>query len=351
MNSCNNAPDVLVALSGGMDSAAAVLLLRQAGYRPSALFLDLFDDPTERERVVALADRMGVELTVESVGERFRDEVVEWTLRMHRRGETPVPCSRCNPRLKWAALEEAADRMGIRHLATGHYVRVVERSGRHFFARGIDPAKDQSYYLWGVPERLIARAITPLGDWSKALLRDYLHDAGYGDLARRAESMSLCFLHGESYPEFLKRRLNPATGQVVDARGAVVGRHDGYPLYTIGQKRGFESAVAGAVVAVDARRNRLVVSDRPEALERSEVTLRNWQAVDPEGLLQADLRAMVRGIGRNPQGRCRVELRGDRLVLHFEGEPAWAIAPGQSVALYDGECLAGGGIISAERLE
>lgn len=355
---------VLVGLSGGMDSAAAVLLLRdEMGFeRIEGLYLDMTGDLAERHRAEQTAERLGIELHVEPLEELFRQEVIEFLLHQHRMGMTPGPCTRCNPAVKWRILGEAADRLGFEALATGHYVRVTRRDedGLAYFMRGADPVKDQSYYLWGIPQELIRRAVMPLGNYTKEEVRRLLKKRyDLGDVAERRESMGVCFLKDSGYSDFLKSNLKMAIGEVLEEEsGDVVGKHEGYPLYTLGQKRGFklfpEFEERGfAVVRVDARENKVYVSDDPQWLHSRTILLKDWQVMNPDELIakgEVDLSVMVRGLGRNPQwAGCRVKFLSDALLqLELLHDSAWAVAPGQPCALYlDGnQRLVGGGIIA-----
>lgn len=349
--------DILVALSGGLDSAAVVLLLREAGYRPRALFLDMLGSAEARIQAEETAASLGEELTVELCADRFRAEIIDYVLAEHAAGRTPAPCSRCNPRIKWRLLAEAADRIGVFHIATGHYVRTVRHENGHFyFQRGIDPAKDQSYYLWDVPETLIERAVLPLGDYTKAEVRIFLKEKyGLTGLAERQESMGVCFLGGQTYGDFLRAYLPENAlrpGEVVDLSGKIIGRHEGYALYTAGQKRGFtlfDPAFCrqAAVIAVDAERNRIVAGP-DEALYRRKMILKDWRAVCAEEFFgrATELRIAVRGVGRNPDGGCRLTVLDDgRLQVTLLQNDAWALMPGQPVVFYSDGRVAGGGIL------
>lgn len=345
-------PKVLVALSGGMDSAAVVTLLREAGYEPRALFLDMLDRESERSKARLTADMLGVELTIEPVAELFEREIIAHLLAEHGRGATPAPCSRCNPLIKWRVTAEVADRLGIFHISTGHYVRLVEWDGVHYFARGVDPAKDQSYYLWGVPESTRRRAITPLGDHTKAEIRLRMVAEGYDSIASRRESMGVCFLGGDSYGDFLRHRLRPVAGELCTEDGSVVGHHDGYQLYTIGQRRGFaldDGCGALAVTGVVPEANRVVVGGQDNLYSRV-LWLDDWLLDECFFSMGDRLRVMVRGIGRNPQGGAEVLHDGDLLRIALLEDRAWAAAVGQPVAIYFGEMVVGGGIlVAAER--
>lgn len=346
-----NRKQVLVALSGGMDSAAVVTLLREAGYEPRALYLDMLDSESERLKAVHTAKRLAVDLTIESVSELFRREIVDHLLSEHTRGVTPAPCSRCNPMIKWSTTASVADRMGIYHIATGHYVRIKEREGHKYFQRGIDPTKDQSYYLWGVPEHIRHRAITPLGGYTKAEIRNRMSLLGYSEIASQRESMGVCFLDGCGYNEFLHRRLNPSQGDVCLWDGRVVGVHDGYELYTIGQRRGYkllsdwkEQLAGHAVVRIDADTNSLIIGAADQLLS-SVLWLENW-LLDEMYMAATPLSVMVRGIGRNPQKSACATIENDLLRIDLGTDnSAWAAAKGQPVAIYFEDIVVGGGIL------
>lgn len=345
--------EVLVALSGGLDSAAVVLFLREAGYRPRALFLDMLGSADARQRAIDTARTLDVELTIEPCADLFRIEIIDYLLAEHAAGRTPAPCSRCNPRIKWRLLADAADRFGIHYLATGHYVRTTTYGGHSYFRRGADPAKDQSYYLWDVPEPLIRRALTPLGDYTKTEVRRILQQRyGLTELAGRRESMGVCFLGDLSYAEFLRSRLPLQPGEVVLQSGEVVGEHDGFPLYTAGQKRGFQlfgtaPHSEASVTGVDAARNRIVVGP-DEALYSRTLLLKEWRTASLHELQERadEVRIMVRGIGRNPAGGCRLFTEpAGRLRVTLLEERAWAAMPGQPVVFYLDDRVVGGGVL------
>lgn len=350
--------EILVAWSGGIDSATAAELLREAGYRPRALFLDMLDSAPARKRAAAMAEKLAIPLTVEPCHELFRREIIDYTLTEHAAGRTPAPCSRCNPRIKWRLLAETADRMGIFHIATGHYARTATLEGHTCFRRGADAAKDQSYYLWEVPEEIIRRAILPLGDYTKQSVKAGMAER-YADLPTGRESMGVCFTEEAGYEDFLRRQL-PAgcltTGEAVDWQtGAAVGRHEGYALYTAGQKRGitlFDPAPHGRptrAVSVDPERNRVIVSSEDEALQRRTLWLTAWRTAVPPARLSdyaEELEIRVRGIGRNPRKGCRIAVEPDgTLRLDLLHDTAWAPMPGQPVVFYLDDCVAGGGIL------
>jgi tRNA-specific 2-thiouridylase len=342
---------VLVALSGGIDSAAAALILYERGYRVTAVTFDLTGNPKSLESTRRLAERLKIPLIVEEVREVFRQEVQEYFIRGYLQGETPAPCSVCNPRIKWAVLRRVANRENIPLLATGHYVRIVETNGFHYVATGVDPIKDQSYYLWDLEQEILRQAVTPLGDFTKTQVRELMRMWGFGDLTEKRESMGVCFLDRTGYAGFLRDRvpgLDALTGGVVvNPQGDPIGRHAGYPFYTVGQKRGFsldDPQQERYVTVIDPANNTLTVDTR-EHLYKKTLYLRDFRIVDPAEFFTAEnLRIKIRGVGVNPEGFCTVYPQGDRLVVEIPGG-AYAPAPGQPVVFYIDRRVVGGGYI------
>jgi tRNA-specific 2-thiouridylase len=340
-----------VAMSGGVDSA--VTLLRSL---PNAigvtlrLWLDPHGPDSERaccspESVIAAREtchRLGVPHVTLDLREEFRRAVVAPFVRGYARGETPNPCTRCNGGFRFAELLGFARRAGADRLVTGHYARIVERDGRLLLARAADPAKDQSYMLAGLDPRKLARVAFPLGEQDKDATRAEAERAGLA-AARRPESQEACFLAGDDYREFLRRRgLDANEGAIVDEDGSELGRHDGYWRFTPGQRRGLGLAAPEPLYVIGTRpaANAVVVGPR-ESLGRTRVTVRGRLYADAERV-EAKLRY------RSPSVPARVEptSRGFRIALE---EPAYGVASGQAAVLYDGDAVVGYGLITASQ--
>ena len=327
---------VLLGFSGGIDSSAAVEELRQSGYRVVALTLDTTGD----ENMVATARKQAAQLSVEhyvkDVRADFQQKIIDYFISSYASGRTPAPCTMCNPLIKWHHLLLEADRLGIDHIATGHYFNIEECDGRYYVARALDSRKDQSYYLWGLSQDVLRRVVTPMGQKIKSDINP--------PHARSKESMGLCFLRGVGYGDFIAQNCPAALrrGEVVNTFGEVVGTHDGIAFYTIGQKRG---VVGGAVVRIDAKSNRLIVGENRDLYKATlEVGACNIVNLD-ELLSSPDVQVVVRGFGRNPEGFAKlIEPIGGgyRIVLD---DPAWAPAAGQPVVFYRGNRVLGGGIL------
>lgn len=346
MNSLKDCrPTVLVALSGGLDSAATVLILREQGFEVRALYIDMTGSAVARAQAEATAHELGVELEVENVELHFRQQIIQHTLESHLRGGTPSPCGRCNPLIKWDVLCRVADRLGIFHIATGHYIRISTHDNKRYVSQGNDPAKDQSYYLWSLSQNTLERAITPLGSMLKSQVRSYLAERGFKRIGSSSESMSLCFLGGLSYNNFIRTHTNPIPGHVIDSMGHIVGSHSGYQLYTIGQRRGFECSLAGAaVIRIIPELNRIEISADPEALYCDQFLVRDLVIVNEDEFFDAtDMWVKVRGIGCNPDGFCRVEKHELGVLVYAR---AWAAAADQPVIFYIGNRVVAGGLLS-----
>lgn len=333
--------EVLLAFSGGIDSSAAVGLLRDAGYEVTALTLGMTDDPDFESRVRRRAEELGVPLRFRPVAERFRQEVIGYFIEDYRQGRTPVPCTVCNSRIKWPELLAEADRLNIPYLATGHYFRITELDGKYYVTRARDRRKDQSYYLWDIPQEVLRRTIAPMGDRIKRELA--------AEHPGMRESMGICFLRGARCRDFLRLRLpGLRPGAVVDTSGRIIGGHEGAALYTLGQRKGLGLPEGMSVVAVDTENNRLVAGS-DALLRRYVLELGGCRLVDRGEVFDAgDVRAVVRGVGRNPEGPVRIAPTRTGLRIELT-DPAWAPAVGQAVVLYRGDRVVAGGFL--ERTE
>lgn len=341
---------VLVALSGGLDSTAATLLLREQGFGPEAVYFDNLGDALQRERVCKLAQNLEVKLHIVDARDAFAGSVINYLREELTAGRTPAPCAFCNTHLKWRLLVETADRLGVTHIATGHYAKISRALGVPLFQKGVDLRKDQTYYLWNVAPEIIERTILPLGGMTKIEVRNYLKNRGFDALAEGGESMSLCFLPPKmAYPEFVKTIVTTVPGDLLDVAGRVVGRHDGYALYTVGQQRRLEifeefKEKKYAVVEIRATDNVLIVSEIAEDLYTKKLRVDGYIAHSEE-IWGDGINVLVRGLGRNPEGFAKLFREGSALRVELENS-AWAVAPGQPVVFYKGDLLLGGGYLA-----
>ena len=338
---------VAVAMSGGVDSAVALLRsLPNAIGVTLRLWLDPDGPDAERaccspEAVIAARETchaLGVPHVTLDLREDFRRSVVDPFVRGYARGETPNPCMRCNGAFRFGRLLAFARRAGADTLATGHYARIVEHEGRRLLARATDPEKDQSYMLAGLDPAKLDRIVFPLGEQTKAETRAEAERAGLA-VARRGESQEACFLAGDDYRAFLERRgLDPRDGAIVDEAGRELGSHTGHWRFTPGQRRGLGLAAPQPLYALrsDARTNTVVVGPR-ESLART--------SIDARGRLYLPVeRADVKLRYRSQAVAARVEPTGAGFRLELE-EPSYGVAAGQAAVLYDGDVVVGAGRI------
>lgn len=362
-------PTIVVALSGGVDSSTVAALLVERGYTVIGVMLRLWSEPLPQpplllreetgERFASnrccspeavadargVAQNLGIPFYLLNYEDAFKMCVVDFFLDGYARGVTPNPCLQCNRLIKFGALLDKARALGADYLATGHYARIRTRDGKFELLRGIDPKKDQAYALSLLTQDQLAHTLFPLGEFTKEQTREMAHRFNLR-VAEKRESQDLCFIADGEYRNFLRRNIPSALipGDIVDTRGNVLARHDGLALYTIGQRKGLNTAVGEPlyVIALDAQRNRVVVG-RAEELGKRELVARevNWIAGEP------------------PQGEMRVTaqiryraVESSAVLFPFPGgarvvfdEPLRDITPGQAVVFYAGAVCLGGGII------
>ncbi len=354
---------VLVGMSGGIDSSATCLMLREQGYEVTGVTMRVWDLPrqfdagSDQPRFVddarRLADRLGMAHYVADEREAFRRIVVGNFIDEYLAGRTPNPCVLCNPQFKFRVLTEWADRLGCEAIATGHYVRTCQLNGHTYLTTGTDPRKDQSYFLWRLSQDVLGRCVFPLGGMTKPDVRRYLGNRGFVSLARQSESMEACFIEGD-YRDFLRsavpdleRRVE--TGWFVDNGGRRLGRHRGVPFYTVGQRKGLGIALGrpAYVLRLNAEKNTVVLGSADELLAPA-LLVERWQAVDEDELTDSpDVTVRLRY--HDAPRPCRPERIDDGRLLVRLDHPAAAISPGQSAVFYIGQRLVGGGYIASQR--
>jgi tRNA-specific 2-thiouridylase len=356
---------VLVAMSGGVDSSVSALLLSEAGYAVHGVSFHLHDGGGEgvdrlagEKRCCSSADvmdaarvakRIGIPFDVVDLKGEFRRGVVDDFVSAYREGRTPNPCIRCNERVKFRALEEMADRLGIRRIATGHYARVERGDGRDAaLLAASDRRKDQSYALFPISRGTLSRLLLPLGGLSKPRVRDLARLASL-PVAEKAESQDICFVPGGDPAAFLEEHgISAVPGEVVDGEGRILGEHGGIHRFTVGQRKGIGIASAEPlyVLSIDPRRNRVTVGRREELSRRSfPVSSLHWlEDPPPEERFVAACMTRYRRPPVEAEvtllagGRGRVDLRGEGVVA----------APGQAAVFYRDERVLGGGWIEPD---
>jgi len=340
---------VAMALSGGMDSAVAAGLLRRQGWNLQGIHLRLSPLTATEDRVQALAQRLGIPLTVIDLQREFSREVLDYFASEYARGRTPNPCVRCNAAIKFGLLWEHLRRDGFTHLATGHYARILPADdGAPGLFRGVDRRKDQSYFLSRLSRSLLPNLLFPLGHMTKEEVRQVHHQMGLPVRENQPESMELCFIPQGDYQGFLQTQrgsLGPP-GDFVDTRGRLLGRHRGLECYTVGQRRGLGIPAREPyyVTEIQPELNRVVLGHRQELFSPGLMASRmSWLIAPPVEDLEAV--AVIRY--RHPGVRARISPRvPDGVRVVFE-RPQSAVAPGQAVVFYDRDRVLGGGWIEA----
>ncbi len=359
---------VLVAMSGGIDSTVTAMMLHEEGYEVIGITMKTWDyansgsskketgccslDSINDARQVAVT--MGFHHFIIDIREEFGDYVIDNFVDEYLAGRTPNPCVLCNTHIKWNALLKRADALDCEFIATGHYAIINELEGRKYISRAVDRQKDQSYVLWGLSQECLQRSRFPLGPFTKPEVRQMAAERGYLELAKKAESYEICFVPDNDYRGFLKHRVEGlaervAGGDFVNSRGEVLGRHQGYPFYTVGQRKGLGMAFGQPMYVTEIRpETNTVVLGPVDELVRNGMTVGQINAMKyaaiPEGL-EAVTKIRYKDSGtlsrlHNRNGQVEVEF-----LANVKG-----VAPGQSAVFYEGEDVVGGGIIYSGRL-
>ena len=354
---------IIVGMSGGVDSSVAALLLKQQGHDVLGLFMKNWEDDDSDEyctaRVdlvdaVAVADTLGIDIEVINFSAQYKERVFAEFLAEYRAGRTPNPDVLCNAQIKFRAFLDHALTLGADAIATGHYARIANADEHVELLRGVDSGKDQSYFLYRLEQSQLARSMFPLGGLEKRSVRAIARDHGLGVHAKR-DSTGICFIGERPFREFLNRYLPIERGPMCTPEGKMIGSHDGLMFYTIGQRQGLKiggrndgDGRAWYVAAKDIAANRLILvqgHDHPMLYARRLVCARlSWTRGTPPDPGRA---YTARTRYRQHDTPCRITaLDEDRCAIEFE-QAQWAITPGQSVVIYDGDVCLGGGIIDA----
>jgi tRNA-specific 2-thiouridylase len=338
-------------MSGGVDSAVSVLLLKSMGYEVVGVYMKLHDNDVYHKKNFQKAERVakyfGIEIDFLDIKEQFKKRVYDYFVSSYEQGLTPNPCTVCNRNIKFGEMIKYADSLGVDFISTGHYARC---DGEYIY-KAIDKDKDQSYFLSQIDKSVIKRLIFPLGDRFKSEIKGVIKDIeALKDIGEQKESSEICFVDGD-YTDVLKKHFDiNVGGDVVDRDGNLIGTHKGYMHYTIGKRRGFR--VTGAhhphyVLELDPKRNRIVVARREE-LFVDEVELDNLNLFDSANRFEAEvkLRYRTKGVMADVEVKVKRDKKSAKVLLK---EPVFGVAKGQFAVFYKGDRLVGGGVVVKSR--
>ncbi len=348
---------VLLGMSGGVDSSMSAWYLQQMNYEVVGITFNTLSPMSSNkshdyiQEAKDLAQRLNIEHHVMDVYNDFKASVIDYFVDEYLNGRTPNPCIRCNETIKWKLLYEESERLHCDKIATGHYVRLHQQNNISYIQKGVDPVKDQSYFLWNLPQHVLNKCVFPLGNFLKSEVKEKARDLGFNHMAGKKESMGICFLQGENYRDFITR-LKPeinqqlAEGTVKNQQGESIGKHDGFPLYTIGQKRGLylDKNQGECVAKIDAQNNILVTAPK-NTLYSDTLSIENFVLCDSGNIdedLFVDIR--IRGLDAVPPTPGKISISDKELNVSFD-KPVWALTPGQSIVFYTNDIVIGGGIV------
>lgn len=355
---------VLVAMSGGIDSSVAAVLLHEQGYEVVGMTMKTWDyassggdkketgccslDSINDARHIAV--NLGFPHYILDIREEFGDAVIDYFTQEYLEARTPNPCVMCNTHIKWDALLRRADQLGCEFIATGHYAQIRKENGRYIISKGVDQLKDQSYVLWGISQESLSRTLLPLGGMTKAHIRELATERGFVDLVNKSESYEICFVPDNDYRGFLKRRVPELEEQVkggnfVDQDGKVIGQHEGYPFYTIGQRKGLGKAFGFPAFVTEIRKEtNEVVIGKLEDLNRTSMVVGQLNLQKYERLPEIGIEALTKVRYKDAGTMGKLTQKEEKILVEFDDEVS-GIAPGQAAVFYEGKDVVGGGWI------
>lgn len=355
---------ILVAMSGGIDSSLAAVMLHEEGYEVIGMTMKTWDyagsggskketgccslDSINDARNIAV--QLGFPHYILDIRNEFGDYVIDHFTGEYLAGRTPNPCVLCNTHIKWDALLRRADRLDCEFIATGHYANIREWNNRFVISKGKDRTKDQSYVLWGISQESLQRTKLPLGQLHKSEIREMASERGFIELVNKSESYEICFVPDNDYRGFLKRRIpelekQVAGGNFVSVDGKILGKHEGYPFYTVGQRKGLGIALGRPVFVTEIRKetNEVVLGDLPD-LYRDGMVVEKLN-LQKYASLEQPMQTVTKVRYKHEGASATIEQeRPDRIVVRFD-DAVSGIAPGQAAVFYEGDDVIGGGWI------
>jgi tRNA-uridine 2-sulfurtransferase len=358
---------VLVAMSGGIDSSVTAMMLHEQGYEVIGITMKTWDyessgggkketgccslDSINDARNMAVS--FGFPHYILDIRGEFGEFIINNFVEEYLAGRTPNPCVLCNTHIKWDALLKRADMLDCEFIATGHYARLRNENNRQLIYKGVDETKDQTYVLWGLDQDCLSRTMFPLGGYKKTEIRQMAKEAGFLELANKSESYDICFVPQNDYRSFLKHRM-PGLEAKVDGgdyifKGRQVGKHRGYPFYTVGQRKGLDIALGMPVFVKEIipESNTVILGDK-EDLEENHLQVRDFNLIKYESLPD-DFVALTKIRYKDAGTLATINTQGDKLDVIFHSAVT-GVAPGQSAVIYEGDDLVGGGFIDRKKV-
>lgn len=355
---------VMVAMSGGVDSSVAAVILLEKGHDVIGVTMQIWQDREKEdakyetgccslsvvEDARRVANKLSIPYYVLNFKDKFKEKVIDYFVNEYLEGRTPNPCIACNRHIKFDALLNKAVSMGIDYIATGHYARVDldNNTGRYILKKAVNPKKDQSYVLYNLTQEQLSRTLFPVGEYSKDEVRKMAEKYEL-PVAQKPDSQEICFVEDNDYGRFISdyTDFKPQPGYFVDTRGNILGKHKGIIHYTVGQRKGLGIAFGKPmyVVGIDAENNTVILGDENEVLSRTliagDLNFISIPAVDKEMRVNAKIRSTAK-----EAAAIIYPLEDGKVKVVFDS-PQRAITPGQSVVFYDGDVVVGGGVIAS----
>ncbi len=346
---------IILAMSGGLDSSICVDLLQKSGFEVIGVTFIMFKDPNDAESLDFINDakivagHFGIKHYVVDLSKEFENQIINHFTSSYLVGQTPNPCVLCNPNIKWKYLIEFADDLGVQKVATGHYAVIKKENGRYFLSQPADDKKNQTYFLWDLPQEYLKRTIFPLNKLKKETIKEMAENIGLKKIARKSESYDICFIKNKDYRVYLNDRLEKdkivlEPGNFVSETGQILGKHTGIAHYTVGQRKGLGVAmgVPYYVKKIDKKSNEIVIAPR-ENLTSKQLLVKDYSFMKYADI-KDDMTFLTKIRYRDAGSMARVSKKDNFLLVEFEKD-VFGVTPGQSAVFYENEDLVGGGEI------